>query len=316
MEVIGVPFDLCGQHPGSRLGPDALRLEGLHDVLDELGVHVRDKGNLQVPESDLACTGIHHAGQAIECIRTVKESVLDSFGRGMLPLVIGGDHSIAIGSVSAALEHFGPDLAVLWIDAHADLNTPDTSPSGNLHGMTMAALLGETSHHEDEATNARWQEIQSMVPEHRLRSHHVAWLGIRELDAGEKKRLWTLPPGHIGTMHEVDRFGVLALLEHFDLWMRRINAKQLYISFDIDSLDPLLAPGTGTAVRGGLTYREMHLLGEILYELFQADKCPYQLVGLDVVEVNPMRDTNNISARNAVEFVGSLFGRTILGVRP
>lgn len=314
MEVIGVPFDLCGKRPGSRLGPAAVRLAGLAEQLTSVGLTVADGADIPVTLTcEEECGGLLNFNAAFDCVRSLKSRVAQALASGLVPLVIGGDHFISVGSISGALEVCGSGLAVLWIDAHADLNTPDTSPSGHLHGMPVAALLASPSGTEGIG-DRQWRRVRDeIVPPAPLRSDRVAWFGLRELDLGEQERIGDLKGRLAITMHDVDRSGIVECIEQFDRWIRASSAKKLWISFDVDVLDPVLAPGTGTAVRGGLTYREMHVLGEILYEKLQNTGCPYELIGLDVVEINPLSDTNNVTALTTVEWVASLFGKRILG---
>lgn len=313
MEVIGVPFDLCGRKPGSRLGPAAVRLANLEGAMSAIGVTITHDEDIAGPACTPEAKGLKNFGPALECVQNLRARVLQALQRGGTPLVIGGDHFIAAGSVAAALEVYGGDLALIWIDAHADLNTPAGSPSGNLHGMPFAALLGLPS-----STNAvedkQWKELEAaLVPRNKLQQNRSAWLGIRELDREEQETISNLEGRFAATMYDIDRYGIVECVQKFDHWLREAGAKKLWISFDVDVLDPQLAPGTGTAVRGGLTYREMHIVGEVLHQFLTMPNCPYSLVGLDLVEINPLNDTNNITALTAVEWVASLFGKGILG---
>lgn len=311
MELIGVPFDLGGKAPGSRLGPAAVRLAGLGDVLNHAGIEFHDQGDAAACNDPKTIEGglkNFECAKAVYC--EVNRMVTSTLQKQMVPLVIGGDHSVAIGSLSAAVRHFREDIAVLWIDAHADLNTPNTSPSGNLHGMVLAAMLGEPSG-VTGTKDLQWQALVNEFAPVPLVSQRVAWLGLRDVDAGEIDRLGRLPHEYTSTMSDIDRYGLVSELGRFDRWMRDSEVRNLWISFDVDSLDPILAPGTGTAVRGGLSYREMHLLAEVLHEYLSHDD--YELVGLDLVEVNPLADHQNITAKMAVEWIASILGKTILG---
>ena len=315
IEVIGVPFDLCGKRLGSRLGPAALRLAGLSGVIGGLGQDARDSGDFQSDLEERGQPGLRNFDAYLQCVTWLKKSVDAAIRRNDTPIVLGGDHSIAAGSVSAALEVFDGDLALLWIDAHADCNTPATSPSGNLHGMPIAALQGYASGVDGKA-DAQWRKlVDEVVPTSRLLPDRCAWYGLRDVEPAERDLIRRTPGDLAITMQDVDRFGVVETMRRFDGWIRNSGAKQLWISFDVDSLDPILAPGTGTAVRGGLTYREAHLIAELLREFLDTPDCPYRLAGLDIVETNPLFDSNNETAKMAVEWVGSLFGKSILGVR-
>jgi len=313
MEVVGVPFDLCGYRPGARLGPAAVRLAGLDDILKSLDRTLLDLGDVHAPtgsDPDWESSGIKHYASAFKVYEQVFDRVTSALRGDRPPIVIGGDHSLAIGSVGAALSYYGSDMSLFWVDAHADLNTPDTSPSGNLHGMPLGCLMHEPS----EVHAIQWKELQTRFAPKPLRADRTGWLGLRDLDIGERRRLARFPCEYASTMLDIDRKGLVAEVERFDAWMRSTGSPFLWLSFDVDVLDPYLAPGTGTAVRGGLTYREMHLLAEMLHEFMSQPGCPYKIVGLDIVETNPLFDNYNATAKVAVEFVGSLFGKTILGL--
>ncbi|RYG23826.1 arginase, partial [bacterium] len=222
------------------------------------------------------------------------------------PLVLGGEHTVAVAGIGAALNRFRGDLGLLWIDAHADINTPETSTSGNIHGMPVAALQGLASGVEGVADD-EWNVLLAALGEVRLGPENTGWIGLRDVDFGERA---FVRRGLGLTMTDIDRYGMAACVDRLDEHFRQRGIRHLWISFDVDALDPFLAPGTGTAVRGGLTYREAHLMAELLRE--KIDSGPYDLVGLDVVETNPLVDTSNETARMAVEWVLSLFGKTIL----
>ncbi len=310
VDIIGAPFDLCGQSVGSRLGPAAVRLAGLQETLTELGVATTDMGDLAPKQCDSEGKGLRHFEPLLRMVAKLREAVEASLARGAMPLVVGGEHTLAVGGISAALNAFGDDLAVLWIDAHADINTPGSSTSGNVHGMPLAALCGMKSE-ADGAKDQDWQRLLRALGPTRLRADHVAWYGLRDVDPQERPRL----DGLAITMHEIDRRGVEATVRQLDSWLKQVGARQVWISFDVDALDPILAPGTGTAVRGGLTYREAHLCAELIFEEFAAVGCAYSLAGVDLVEVNPLVDNLNETAKMAVEWLASLLGKTILGPR-
>lgn len=313
IDLIGVPFDLCGRRAGSRLGPAALRLAELGPTLQGLGFSVEDLGDIASIVEDTDPEGLKGFSSALTTYSNLRETVRATLKRGRTPMVLGGDHSIAIGSVAGAIGVFGGDVAVLWIDAHVDLNTPRTSSSGNLHGMPVAALMGMDSGLEGPVDRQWSQLTEEVVARPALVGRRFAWIGLRDADEGERRAIEGLPAAFASTMQDIDRFGIERLVGGFDKWMRESGASRLWISFDVDVLDPILAPGTGTAVRGGLTYREAHLLAEIMREKLDGRDCPYTLVGLDLVETNPLYDTHNETARMAVEWIASLFGKTILG---
>lgn len=312
VELIGAPYDGCGRREGSRLGPAALRLAGVVPTLMSLGIQVTDRGDLPIGTL-VNRPGLRNFATALPIFRGLKNIVSKAVSDGSVPLMTGGDHSLAIGSIAGALEATAGDLAVLWIDAHADFNTPDTSPSGNLHGMPLGALA-RCEDTRDSAEARDWATLlEDVVPNPGLDRSRLAWIGLRDVDPAEALRIKESEGAFVATMSDIDRHGMNDTLDSLGTWLRRQGAKNLWVSFDVDVLDPILAPGTGTAVRGGFTYREMHLLGEVLHEWLVQPECPYKLCGVDLVETNPLYDTTNETARTAVEWIGSLFGKTILG---
>ncbi|MFF8801278.1 MULTISPECIES: arginase [unclassified Methylobacterium] len=292
VDIIGAPIEIGTSEPGSLMGPAALRTAGLGRVLQDLGYAVNDAG-------DLSPDGA--AGQrdlpAIRAWTTLIAGAVEAaFARGSLPLVAGGDHSLSLGSIDGVLRHCrrtGRPVFVLWLDAHADFNTLETSPSGNVHGMPLAALSGEPG----------FDSLFESTERPRLDPRHIHLFGLRSIDAGERA-LVTRREVKVVDMRTIDEFGVVAPLRRI---LDRVRAADghLHVSFDIDFLDPTVAPGVGTTVPGGATFREAHLIMEML--------CDSGLVGsLDVVELNPFLDERGRSARVLVELVASLFGRRII----
>lgn len=316
VEAIGVPFDLCGKRMGSRLGPAALRLAGLEDAFDELHVDFTWGGDIQgcSEESLGEARELRELEALVGCIGNLRRKTDASLKSGNTPLVIGGDHAIAMGSVSAGLNHFGDGMALLWIDAHADINTPATSITGHVHGMPLAALAGMPSG-VDGYLDKMWTLLLDALGPVRMNMGRMAWCGLRDVDPPEREVIRSNKACMATTMYDVDRYGLIWELRRFDMWMKAQEATHLWISFDVDALDPILAPGTGTAVTGGFSYREAHLIAEVLYEMLNAENCPYKLAGLDVVEINPLFDQHNETAKMAVQWIGSLFGKSILGVK-
>lgn len=299
-----------------------MELAGLVPSLARIGVEARVGTvcpiNGQLPGTRAECDAI-----ALEVFKGARDRVSQVIRRGDTPLVIGGDHSLALGSISGALEAYGDSLAVVWIDAHMDANTPDTTPSGNLHGVPLAVLTklqplatSEEAHNTSKPwlndVYSLWPELLDIVPGEGLRKDRLCWIGLRDVDAGEVANLGRLPGSLAITMQDIDCNGLLEAMHQLNVWLRQSGAKAVWISFDVDVLDPVYAPGTGTAVRGGLTYREGHLLAETLHRFFSSSQTPYKLAGLDVVEVNPLRDRANSTAQVAVEWVCSFFGKTIM----
>lgn len=318
VELIGAPFDLCGPVLGSRLGPTAMRLLGVESKLRRLGVEIADVGDAFELGSGAPVDGRVRAREAVVAYRALKAKVLESYGRGATPVVVSGDHSLALATISAALEVYGEDLAVLWIDAHMDLNTPSTSPSGNLHGMPLGAVMrlapGVERYESQAGAFEVWPTLLSeVVPSIGLAGTKAAWVGLRDVDPGEVANYRAVGGEYAYTMQDVDRLGISGVMSLIPAWLAQVGATKLWVSFDVDALDPLLAPGTGTTVRGGLSYREGHYVAEYLYEFFKSS-LDVSLAGVDVVEVNPMTDRAGETAQVATEWLGSLFGESIMGV--
>lgn len=293
--VIGAPLDLGQGRRGVDMGPSAIRYAGLAEHLAEkLGIDVRDDGNVEAPVAESTATGDEHARflpQILELCDRVAELVGQARRKGETPLVLGGDHSIALGSLVGMASLYGPG-GVVWVDAHGDLNTPATSPSGNVHGMVLAAALGLAG---PEFARPGWR-LPAVEP------GHVALVGVRSLDHGERELLGRLG-ARVFTMSDVDRMGIETVMR--EALAHASGAGFLHVSLDMDVVDPEHAPGVGTPVRGGLSYREAHLAMELVAEVGAADS-------LDVVEVNPVLDRENATARLAVELVASALGARIL----
>ncbi len=275
------------------MGPSAMRAAGLEERLRSLGYEVRDLGNVQSPEPEATALEDERARFLPEIKETcarVAALVADAATAGEIPLVLGGDHSVALGTLGGLAAAHGTG-GVLWIDAHSDINTPATSPSGNVHGMALAAALGLAG---AEFESDAWP-LPAVAPE------RVALIGTRQLDEGER-RLLRDAGVRVYTMSEIDRIGIeRAVRESLD---RVSGGGFVHVSFDMDVLDPVVAPGVGTPVRGGLTYREAHLALELVSESGLAGS-------LEVVEVNPILDRENTTALTAVELVASALGKTI-----
>ncbi|UFS69896.1 arginase [Geomonas sp. RF6] len=291
IEIIGVPIDLGQTHRGVDLGPGAVRYAGLAHRLASLGYHIHDSGNLAVPIRETVneergqhylpaikqtCEAAYHAGRA-------------AVEGGRVPIFIGGDHTIGIGSIGGTT-HISP-AGLIWIDAHGDFNTPQSSPSGNIHGMTLAVLLG----------HGYPQLVEVGRPGAKVSPEDVVVIGIRDLDAEERTQLRKSGVA-VYTMRDIDERGAgnvmreaLERLEHRD---------RLHVSLDMDCIDPLSAPGVGTPSPGGFTYREAQLLMEIIADAGR--HC-----ALDIVEINPILDEKNRTALLAVELAASLFGKRI-----
>jgi len=292
--VIGAPLDLGQGRRGADMGPSAIRYAGLEARLQEIGVETVDWGNVGTPVAEAVAPGDEQARflpQIKATCEHVAELVVTALAQGYRPLVLGGDHSVALGSLGGLAQFHGPG-GVLWIDAHGDLNRPETSPSGNVHGMVLAAALGLAGPGFESDS---WP-LPAVDPS------RVALLGVRQLDQGEKDLLRELG-ATVFPMSELDRVGVEhAVRESLE---RIAGPGFVHVSLDLDVLDPEVAPGVGTPVRGGLSYREAHLALELVAES--------GLVGsFDLVEVNPILDRENETAKLAVELAASAFGATIL----
>jgi arginase len=292
--VIGAALDLGQGRRGVDMGPSAMRYAGLEDRLTSLGYAVRDHGNVDtaVPEATaLRDERARFLPEIKETCARIATKVVEESNAGARPLVLGGDHSVALGTLGGLASAHGVG-GVLWIDAHADINTPETSPSGNVHGMPLAAALGLAG---PEFESDAW-------PLPALDPRRVVLLGLRHADSGERKLLHDAGV-RVFTMSEIDRIGVeRAVREALD---RVAGPGFVHVSLDMDALDPEVAPGVGTPVRGGLTYREAHLALELVAESGHAGS-------FEVVEVNPILDRENTTAFTAVELVASALGATII----
>ncbi|GMV07741.1 MAG: agmatinase [Gemmatimonadota bacterium] len=298
--LISVPVDLGAGRRGVDMGPSALRIAGITGAVAALGHTVRETGTVPAGGFETTDAGPEERARFLDEIGGVAERagtlVAAALEDGCLPLVLGGDHSLSIGTVAAVARHHrsrGGSVGVIWVDAHADMNTPETTPSGNIHGMSLAVLLGRGH----PALTGLGGDVPSVRPE------NASILGARELDPGERALVAELGV-RVFTMSEIDERGMgPCLAEALD----RANAGTagFHLSFDLDALDPREAPGVGTPVQGGLTYREAHLVCE------QA-AASGRMVSLEVVELNPVLDDRNHTARLAVGLVASALGQTIL----
>jgi arginase len=295
IRVIGAGLDLGQGRRGVDMGPSAMRYADLRGRLEALGFRVRDDGNIDAPDMASIEQGDPRAKYLAEILRynvRLADAIEDTVRAGEFPLVLGGDHSLAIGVLGGLARAAGAPGAMLWIDAHGDLNTPDTSPSGNIHGMPVAAAIGLGRTWFD---NGQWP-----VPS--VEEARVAMIGIRSLDTEEREVL-RRSQIRVVTMAEIDRLGVEGAV---DVALDRLRAAPwVHVSLDMDVMDPLHAPGVGTPVPGGISYREAHLMMEMVAE-------SGMMGSLQVVEVNPILDVQNQSAQLAVELVCSALGKRIL----
>lgn len=293
ISIIGVPMDFGQLHRGVDMGPAAIRYSKLMPRLRSLGLIVEDRGDIKVPVRDAveADGGIpNYTKEIAQVCEDIYKEGKDAISENRFPLFIGGDHAIAIGTVGG-VSHESP-IGLLWIDAHGDFNTPETSPSGNIHGMPLSILTGEG---EDILVNIG-RDGAKIDPE------NVVLIGIRDLDEKEKQRLNTSDIT-VFTMRDIDEQGISAVLNK--ALMKFVHLKKIHVSLDMDALDSIEVPGVGTPVAGGLTYREAHLLMEILSDTGK-------LASMDLVELNPILDSKNKTARLAVELIVSGLGKSIL----
>jgi arginase len=294
LAVIGGALDLGAGRRGVDMGPSAIRYAGLDDRLAGLGLDCSDWGNVETVIPEATAEGDPRArflSQIKDACERIARRVAATTGDGYVPIVLGGDHSIALGTLGGLAAAHGPG-AVLWFDAHGDLNTPETSPSGNVHGMPLAAALGVAS---EEFESDAWP-LPAVDPE------RVSLIGVRSLDEAERELVRSRGVA-VYTMTDLDRRGVEPIVR--EALERASGAAFVHISLDMDVVDPDVAPGVGTPVRGGLSYREAHLAMELVAES--------GLMGsMDVVEVNPILDRENATAQLAVELVASALGERIL----
>ena len=312
IRVIGVPLDLGASRRGVDMGPSAVRVAGLEARLEALGHQVTDGGNIRVEIAETQNFGSANARflkQIAETCTRTAEAVLASLEDGMTPLVLGGDHSLAAGTISGVAEFYRRQqqmIGVIWIDAHSDINTPETSPSGNVHGMPLAALLGlGTKAASDSGAGSGLGPLSHIFGySPKIPAANTVLIGVRDIDAAERENIRRAGVTEVYTMRDIDEQGMRTVMEKAVRAASRGTAGY-HVSLDMDWIDPEDAPGVGTPVRGGATYREAHLAMEIL-----ADHG--RLLSFEIVEVNPVIDEHNRTADLAVELACSAFGKKIL----
>src|SRR5438093_2708962 len=299
VEIIGGPVDLGAGRRGVDMGPSAIRIADLEQRLEQLGHKVLDSGDVDVmiPETQKVGAGkLRYKTPVLAASEELRKMVEKSLGEGRLPLVIGGDHSIAIGSVAGSTSHFarqGEALGLIWFDAHGDANTPDTTPSGNIHGMSLAVCLGQG---DPDLVN-----LGERTP--KVLARNTVLIGIRDLDPGERDIL-KKSGVTVYTMRDLDERGMRDVVDEA-IRLASDGTAGIHLSFDLDVVDPEDAPGTGTPVWGGITYREAHLAMEML-----SDRA--QIVAIDLVAVNPVLDTQNLTGTPAAGATQGVLGRRIL----
>ena len=295
ISIVGVPMSYGQVHPGVELGPNAIRFAGIIEKLQKLGYEVEDTGNIKIETRERTIdgkTGIKNLDTVVGINEHLASQVDTLVQSGSFPLILGGDHSIAIGTLAGLAKHY-KNLGVIWYDAHGDLNTAETSPSGNIHGMPLAASLGLGV---EALTN-----LYGYAP--KIKYENIVIIGARALDEGEK--ILIKEKGiKIYTMHDIDRFGIKQVIEDTIQYLKE-RTDGVHLSFDLDSLDPYYSPGVGTPVDGGLSHRESCFAMELLAESRLITSCEF-------VEVNPLLDVKNKTAILAVDLMASLFGETLL----
>ncbi|MEP6633561.1 MAG: arginase [Luteimonas sp.] len=297
VSLIGAPTDIGAGHRGALMGPEALRIAGLAEALAERGVDVVDRGNLVGPRNPWTgpVDGYRHLEQVVEWNRLVMNAVAHELGEGRLPILLGGDHCLGIGSIAAVAQYCraaGKQLRVLWLDAHSDFNTHDVTPSGNIHGMPVACLCGIGP----DALTRIGGDTPAITPA------QIRQIGIRSVDQGEK-RLIQQYGLDVYDMRYIDEVGMKRTMEEA---LHGVDGNtHVHVSFDVDFLDPSIAPGVGTTVPGGPNYREAQLVMEMIADTGR-------MGSLDIVELNPALDSRNATALLAVDLVESLFGKSTL----
>jgi len=299
VHIHGVQLDLGGGRRGVDMGPSAVRIAGLGERLASLGCVVIDRGDLSapIPETRVARDPKkRYIREIARVCQRLYQQVYHSLSSGALPVVLGGDHSLAAGSVAASADYAAADkrdIGLLWIDAHGDMNTPDTTVSGNVHGMPLAALLGNEP--------AELSRIRQRVA--RVRPDRTVIIGLRDLDQLERDRIKTSGV-HVFTIKDIDRHGIATVMKRA-IALAGKDTAGIHVSFDVDVCDPTVAPGVGTPVRGGLDYREAHMVMEMI-----ADSG--RMMALDLVEVNPILDIQNQTAILGAGLIASATGKRIL----
>ena len=297
VSLIGVPTDIGAGTLGARMGPEALRVAGLAQAIAQFGLDVKDCGNLDGPANPWqpAVNGFRHLPEVVKWNQVLHDAMVAELQDGRLPIMLGGDHCLGIGSISAVAKHCrdtGKKLRVLWFDAHADFNTATLTPSGNIHGMPVACLCG----HGPQGLI----EIGGHIPA--INAKDIRQIGIRSVDEGEKRMVHDMGI-EVFDMRFIDEMGMRHAME---LALAGVDdATHLHVSSDVDFLDPTIAPGVGTTVRGGPTYREAQLCMEMIADTGR-------MASLDLVELNPALDVRNQTAELAVDLIESLFGKSTL----
>ena len=296
ISLIGVPMDLGQNRRGVDMGPSAIRYAGVVERLQEIGHTVTDEGNIQIAAAEKTAspdTNLKNLKEVTDASTALANKIHDVMEDGQFPLILGGDHSIAIGTLAGLGDRY-ENLGVIWYDAHADLNTGETSPSGNIHGMPLAVSIG--------LGHEKLVNIRGFAP--KIKPENVVIIGARSIDPGERE-LIKEKGIKVFTMHDIDKLGMTEVMNNAMSYLKDRNVDGLHLSLDLDGIDPIYTPGVGTPVPGGISYRESHLAMEML---FTSD----MVTSAEFVEVNPILDEKNKTADVAVALMGSLFGEKLL----
>lgn len=299
VNIIGFPMDLGADRRGVDMGPSALRIAGLTDKLEKLGYKINDTGDIQIQimeRQKIKNPKLKYVDHIVKTSNILAKKVEKTLEQNRFPLVIGGDHSMALGSIAGISSYCKKNklkMGIIWIDAHADMNTDETSPSGNIHGMPLAASLG--------IGNEKLTKIYGFSP--KVKPEYCALIGIRSIDRLERQTIKKLKIP-VYTMTDIDKLGIHRVISRV-LKEFKENVDHIHVSFDLDSVDPYVAPGVGTPVPGGLSYREAHLIMEAIADC----GC---MSSLEITEVNPILDNKNKSAQFAVDIIASSMGMRIL----
>ena len=299
VSIVGVPLDLGAGRRGTDMGPSAVRIAGLHSQLEKLGIEWEDLGDLEIPAVEtleIRDAAARYLPEIARACRQAHRLVRKALDEGRPPVVLGGDHSAAVGTISGVADHFrrrGETIGLLWVDAHGDMNTPASSPSGNVHGMPLSCVLGNGPR---ELTR-----IGGFSP--KVRPGRTVLLGIRDIDGGEREII-AASGVRAFTMTEIDEKGMRHVMEEV-IPLLTASTAGFHVSFDVDGIDPDYAPGVGTAVQGGLTYREAHLLAEMCAR-------SGKVTSMEFMEVNPVIDVANRTGNLAMELILSMLGKRIL----
>lgn len=295
LTIVGVPMDLGQNRRGVDMGPSAIRYAGVVERLTALGHTVKDEGDILISQTrkEGSSTTLRNLEQVIEANTALANKVHAVVSAGDFPLVLGGDHSIAIGTLAGLSDQY-ENLGVIWYDAHADLNTAETSPSGNIHGMPLAVSIGLG--HNDLVN------IREFAP--KIKPENIVIIGARSVDPGERE-LIRQKGIKVFSMHEIDKLGMTEVMNQTMAYFLERKVDGVHLSLDLDGLDPLYTPGVGTPVPGGISYRESHLAMEMLYS-------SQLITSAEFVEVNPILDEKNKTADTAVALMGSLFGESLI----